>query len=81
MLSLLASPREGHQHMRSRSVVVAPAGTPARLQVERDHVRISLPVICLQNGKRGQTIRVRTIEGRRVMRAKVMGEGTMASSE
>jgi hypothetical protein len=55
-------------------------GTHARLLLERDHVRIVLPVVCLERGERGRRIRVRTMEGNRIFRATVASAETLTSS-
>jgi flagella basal body P-ring formation protein FlgA len=38
-----------------------------------EHIRIQLPVICLQNGRLGQTIRVTSKDRRQTFSAEVVG--------
>ncbi|HEX4283534.1 MAG TPA: flagella basal body P-ring formation protein FlgA [Terracidiphilus sp.] len=52
-------------------------GTPATLMLEGPRVHIRLQVICLENGARGQTIRVTDRERKRVYRAQVVDGGLL----
>jgi len=54
----------------SNSFVVR-AGTPATLLLDGDHIHIQLPVVCLENGAIGQTIRVASTDHRLTYTAKV----------
>jgi hypothetical protein len=56
---------------------LAEAGKPAKLLVEGDGFRISLPVICLQRGRMGQTIRAVDAAGHHVFWAQVIGAGRL----
>jgi len=52
-------------------------GAPAILQLDGGHVHIRIPVICLQGGSEGQTVRVSSPDHRKVYAAKVAGEGLL----
>jgi hypothetical protein len=54
----------------SNSFIVR-AGSPAVLLLEGDHIHIQLPVVCLQNGAIGQTIRVASPDHRQTYMAAV----------
>lgn len=56
---------------------LAEAGKPAKLLVEGDGFRISMPVICLQRGRMGQTIRALDAAGHHVFWAEVIGAGRL----
>lgn len=58
-----------------RSPVVQ-SGSPATLLLEDDRVHIRIPVICLESGAAGQTIRVRGKENRLIYSAQVLA-GTL----
>jgi len=49
------------------------AGARARLELIRQDMLITMPVICLGPGRIGETIRVMDISGRLRYRAKVIG--------
>lgn len=49
-------------------------GERAILVLEKDGMRISMPVVCLERGVRQQQIRVRDLENRRTFLAEVTGE-------
>jgi hypothetical protein len=51
--------------------VVLRAGSTATLILDRDHVHIKLPVICLESGSLGQTIRVTSKDHRQTFTAQV----------
>lgn len=55
---------------RNSSVVFS--GAPATLLLEDERVHIRIPVICLENGALGQTIRVRGKENRLIYSAQVL---------
>jgi hypothetical protein len=63
--------------LRQRPQVLARAGQTAMLTLGNGPVRISLPVVCLERGTEGQTIRVRDAATRRVLRARVVGAGRL----
>jgi Chaperone for flagella basal body P-ring formation len=49
-------------------------GQPATLFIEREHLRVQLPVVCLENGSAGNTIRARSTDHKRIYVAEVVGE-------
>ena len=49
-------------------------GEPVTLVIEREHLRVQLPVVCLENGKAGNTIRARSTDHKRIYVAEVVGE-------
>ncbi|HUH61774.1 MAG TPA: hypothetical protein VLZ50_02205 [Terracidiphilus sp.] len=53
------------------------AGTPATLLLEGTHVHITLPVVCLESGAMGQTIRARSPDHRQVYTVQVVREGVL----
>jgi hypothetical protein len=54
----------------SNSFIVR-SGTPAILLLTGDHIHIQLPVVCLENGVVGQTIRAASPDHRQTYRAEV----------
>lgn len=63
----------------STPLLVRP-GQMARLLWERDGIRVVLPVICLDRGSRGDSVRVRVRNGSRVLRAEVESAGVLRAS-
>ncbi|MGD0797092.1 MAG: hypothetical protein ABR910_05140 [Acidobacteriaceae bacterium] len=57
--------------------IVVRAGAPAILMLEGDHIHIQLPVICLESGSVGQTIRVATQDRRQTFMAEVGDESAL----
>jgi hypothetical protein len=53
------------------------SGSPAMLQLEGPHIQIRIPVICLQNGAAGQTIRATDKDHRRIYAAQVVDAGIL----
>jgi hypothetical protein len=51
--------------------IVLHAGSTATLILDSDHVHIKLPVICLESGTVGQTIRVSSLDHRQTFTAQV----------
>ena len=49
-------------------------GEPATLVIEREHLRVQLPVVCLENGSAGKTVRARSTDHKRIYVAEVVGE-------
>ncbi|MFZ1136917.1 MAG: flagella basal body P-ring formation protein FlgA [Candidatus Korobacteraceae bacterium] len=49
-------------------------GEPVTLVIEREHLRVQLPVVCLENGSAGNTIRARSTDHKRIYVAEVVGE-------
>lgn len=54
-------------------------GKDATLVFEGQHMRMIMPVLCLQNGVRGQRIRVISKDRKKVFMARVTGPGTLTS--
>jgi hypothetical protein len=61
----------------THSAIVLRAGSPAVLLLNGAHVHISLPVICLDSGAPGQTIRVTDRDRRLVYTGKVTENGIL----
>lgn len=61
---------------RPESIVIR-SGSQAVLQLEGDHIQIRIPVICLQNGAAGQTIRATDKDHRRIYAAQVVDMGIL----
>ena len=55
-------------------------GDPATLLFEGSTLRISMPVICLQSGNRGQTIRVASTDHKRFFSAEIVGSGLLKAA-
>jgi len=55
-------------------------GDPAILLFDNTGLRISLPVICLQSGSRGQTIRVESRDHKRFFKAKIVESGLLKAT-
>jgi len=53
------------------------SGEPAILILENADYRISLPVVCLQNGTRGQRIRVASKDHKRFFEGEIVGSGLL----
>lgn len=54
-------------------IVLVRAGQSAMLTWDQGGIRVVLPVTCLDAGSLGQTVRVRLMSGRKIMRAEVVG--------
>ncbi len=65
-----------HQHKE----VLVRAGQTATLVIQNKRLRISTPIICLESGSRGQTIRVSSIDRKRISTAEVVDEGVLRGS-
>lgn len=59
------------------NALVIRSGGRATLLLEGDHIHIRLPVICLQNGEVGQTIRVTSLDHHQTYAAQVDANGTL----
>ena len=55
-------------------------GKDATLVFEGQNMRMIMPVLCLQNGVRGQRIRVISKDRKKVFLALVTGPGTLTSA-
>ena len=53
------------------------AGSPAILLLDGDQMQIQLPVVCLENGAIGQTIRVASMDRRQIYTAQVFDGGIL----
>lgn len=58
-----------------RKQILMRNGDPATLVFENPSVRITMPVICLQSGNRGQTIRVVSTDHKRFFKAEIVNPG------
>ena len=83
--SLGATPQRWNEPPRLRQVasgaerLVAP-GETATLTWDQAGIRVVLPVTCLDAGAMGQFVRVRLKNAARILRAEVMGAGTLRAS-
>ncbi len=59
--------------------VMVRSGRAAVLVFEGEHVHMTLPVLCLQSGGRGQRVRVINKENKKVYLARVTGPGVVTS--
>ena len=66
-------------HIRTDSPVLIEAGRKARLLIQADGLQISLNVICLERGRAGQKIRVRTAGKGHVFQAEVVNRDLLWS--
>ncbi len=64
--------------LRPEDVMVR-SGKAAVLVFEGEHVHMTLPVMCLQSGGRGQRVRVINKENKKVYLARVTGPGVVTS--
>jgi len=71
-----AAVSETDQQPASKSIVIR-SGSTAMLLLEGDHIQILIPVICLQNGAMGQTIRATDKDHRRIYAAQVVDGGKL----
>jgi hypothetical protein len=67
-----ASPQSGHTVIRS--------GSSAILSLDGEHVHIRIPVICLENGAAGQTVRATDKDHHRIFLAQVVEDGLLQGS-
>jgi len=61
---------------RSTSALVR-TGMPATLELDGGRVHIHIPVVCLENGRKGQIVRARDKESRQVYAAEVVESGLL----
>ena len=64
----------------AREVWLVRRGEKATLELQGAHVLIELPVMCLNNGAAGATVRVTTPDHKRIFRAEVVGAGRLKGS-
>jgi flagella basal body P-ring formation protein FlgA len=50
------------------------AGSAVKLLIDGKNMRITVPVVCLQSGRQGQTIRVASSDRKRVYQAQVISQ-------
>jgi len=62
-------------HLWRRDELLVHSGKDATMIFDGDQVRMSLPVVCLQNGSRGQRVRVMSKDRKRTFVAQVAGAG------
>jgi hypothetical protein len=74
--------KEREQRVRSvaRGKPLVHAGEHVRLVVSGPGIRMKIPVVCLEPGVRGQTIRVRGVEDSKLFHAEVLGAGILATA-
>ncbi|MBZ5653716.1 MAG: flagella basal body P-ring formation protein FlgA [Acidobacteriia bacterium] len=71
----------GNDRPRLESIrALVRGGDHATLILEKADLRISMPVICLQSGVRGQRIRVASTDRKQFYRAEVIAPGTLRGS-
>lgn len=73
----------GAEQAASQTAIAKPlfrSGDAATMMFANRSVRITMPVICLQNGLRGQTIRVTSTDRRRFYKAEVVGPGLLKAA-
>lgn len=56
------------------------AGTQATLMLEGQFIQITTPVICLEPGRVGDTVRASSMDGKRIYLAKVMSPGFLKAA-
>ena len=56
------------------------SGDPAKMQFAQKGLSISMPVICLQNGRQGQTIRVASADHKRFFKAEIVAPGLLKAA-
>lgn len=56
------------------------SGDPATLKFADKGLSISMPVICLENGQRGQRIRVASADHKRFYKAEIVGPGLLKAT-
>jgi hypothetical protein len=74
-----AAPRTLRRSIYSASEVMVRSGKSATLIFEAANIRMTLPVLCLQNGVRGQHIRVKSKDGKKLYMARVIGPGAVTA--
>ncbi|HTA26023.1 MAG TPA: flagella basal body P-ring formation protein FlgA [Terriglobales bacterium] len=56
------------------------SGDPATLTFADKGLRITMPVVCLENGQRGQRIRVASADHKRFYKAEIVGPGLLRAT-
>lgn len=70
-------------HPEFDATVEAPvmrSGDPAKMQFAEKGLSITMPVICLQNGRQGQTIRVASADRKRFFKAEIVAPGLLKAA-
>lgn len=73
MLPSTPSPRSASQFQP----ILVRTGSPATLELDGGHIHIRIPVICLDNGSLGLTVRAIDKESRRIYTAQVTEDGLL----
>jgi hypothetical protein len=71
------SPQSRDAHMTARlspAPNIVRAGSAVKLLIDGKNMRITVPVVCLQSGRQGQTIRVASSDRKRVYQAQVISQ-------
>jgi len=76
-LSLLKEPFSSSVSGSRPETIVIRSGSSATLRLDGEHVHIRIPVICLENGSTGQTIRSTDKDHRQVYKAQVIADGVL----
>jgi len=76
-LSVLKEPFSSSASGSRPESIVMRSGSPATLRLDGERVHIRIPVICLENGSTGQTIRATDKDRRRVYKAQVVADGVL----
>jgi hypothetical protein len=76
-LPATASPVQAARTPTPRPNWVVRAGQRATFVLEREDVRASAPVICLQNGQQGESIRVSSLDHKRIMVGEIVAPGLL----
>ncbi len=76
-LSLLKESFMGAAARPRKDPIVIQSGSRAMLLLDSERVHIRIPVICLQSGSAGETIRVSTPDHRQNYRAQVVKDGVL----
>ena len=78
MASWQARTVTGKRRLQPKEMLVR-SGKAATLVFEGQNMRMTLPVTCLQNGARGQRVRVISQDRKKIYLARVTGLGTVSS--
>jgi hypothetical protein len=76
-LSLLKGSFSASALQPSRPLILIRNGSRATLLLNGAHIHISIPVICLQSGAAGQTVRATTTDHRQIYAAQVVDVGIL----
>lgn len=76
-LSILKDSSPGASSQSRTKPTLVRGGSRAVLQLDGGHVHMRIPVICLQSGSEGQTVRATGPDHRQIYAAKVVGDGLL----